>query len=277
MTRYKDTTIGLRSIEMLRTVPWVIFFLGTVACGDSDDNAGNNTVEDVGVVDTKQDTSLQDTATNDAANNNDTTHPEDSSQPDTVTDTIVSTDTAMDLVSEDTSDTIAVPDSGLTDTGTTDVAAPPDTDEELLNVPDTVGCEVELRIRLAGTVFLATQVGIPVPLTARLRNLTDTVKTVTVSDPCPNGVAMFSGLPQGYDYYQTCTAGACQGNLPPVVFTLQPKEELVIATTTINSPDDPCNQPLPKQTYDLLFSLPLTDAAQPNLCGPAIAAELTIE
>lgn len=259
---------------LCRLAAGIVLVCSLAACGDSDNDS-----QDLVAADTGQDVATSDiTPTQDTTGDGDTTPPDDLATPDTAPDSITTTDTvATDTVSDSVSDTAPNPDLGSGDTGNTDVTTTPDTDQELLNVPDVVGCEVELRIRVAGTVFLATQAGNPVPLTARLRNLTETVQTVTVSDPCPNGTALFSGLPEGYDYYQSCTAGACQGNLPPVVYTLQPKQELVIATATINAAEDPCNQPLPKQTYDLLFGLPLTDDPQPNLCGPAIAAELTIE
>ena len=48
-------------------------------------------------------------------------------------------------------------------------------------------------------------------VTARLKNVTSELIVVEMPDRCPQGPAVFSGLPEGYDYYHSCTKGACGG------------------------------------------------------------------
>jgi hypothetical protein len=110
-----------------------------------------------------------------------------------------------------------------------------------------------------------------VMLQARAKNLTATPLQLTLEDRCPGGEAQFSGLEsvqEYYDYYHTCTMGACMPG-PPRVIALPPGEVVDISSTQIDPDGEmPCGAPIPAATYQLSFTLPTEGAGNPTLCGP---------
>lgn len=113
----------------------------------------------------------------------------------------------------------------------------------------------------------------PVTLLARAKNLTQKPLELTLPDRCPGGEAHFAGLEPkegSYDYYHTCTMGACAGGRPPIVIALPPGGIVDISSTQID-PDGnrPCNDPIAAGTYELSFSVsPAEGSSNPVMCGP---------
>lgn len=93
---------------------------------------------------------------------------------------------------------------------------------------------------------------------------------VTLPDPCPNGAAVFRGLPEIYDYYGTCNAGPCLTTSPRTVpLTDAPT---VIAETSIDPRQGTCNGPLASGLYLISAELSLPNV---RLCTNR-AATLTV-
>ena len=93
---------------------------------------------------------------------------------------------------------------------------------------------------------------------------------VTLPDPCPNGAAVFRGLPETYDYYGTCNAGACPTTSPRnVPLTDAPT---VIAETSVDPRQGTCNAPLASGLYLISAELSLPNV---RLCTNR-AATLTV-
>lgn len=93
---------------------------------------------------------------------------------------------------------------------------------------------------------------------------------VTLPDPCPNGAAVFRGLPETYDYYGTCNAGPCLTTAPRTVpLTDAPT---VIAETSIDPRQGTCNGPLASGLYLISAELSLPNV---RLCTNR-AATLTV-
>jgi hypothetical protein len=134
---------------------------------------------------------------------------------------------------------------------------------------DPDSCQVLLVIEAEGA---KGQLGKPVTLQARAKNLTETPLELTLEDRCPGGPAFFAGLepPDGsYDYYRTCNKGVC-AERPPIVIALPPGELVDISSTQIDpAGKQPCNEPISPGRYELSFTLPLARGAKnPTTCGP---------
>lgn len=97
---------------------------------------------------------------------------------------------------------------------------------------------------------------------ALLRNLTKARLEIDTPDQCPRGPANFGGLPEGFDYYMSCTAGAC---LPRSAqhFSLAPGQSVQVAAIEIDPKQTSCNAPLAPGHYDLGFNL----QAKQGVCG----------
>jgi hypothetical protein len=70
-------------------------------------------------------------------------------------------------------------------------------------------------------------------LTITAENTTAQPVAFDLPDRCPNGLLDFEGLGPGYDYYGTCTKGACARIGSPRRIELAPRQRLTIAETTI--------------------------------------------
>jgi len=150
-------------------------------------------------------------------------------------------------------------------------------DTVIPDIPDAEGCQLELRTRINGTVFWQANEGDNIELQAHVRNLTNDDLPLTVKDFCPAGVAAFQGLPEGYDYYTTCAAGACP-DLPPQVFIIPANQTVIIAAPAINLSGGTCNDPVPPAlTYEINYSVTTFEHDNPNLCnGASFSASLTV-
>ena len=104
-------------------------------------------------------------------------------------------------------------------------------------------------------------------VTARLKNVTSDALVVEMPDRCPQGPAIFSGLPEGYDYYHSCTKGACGGRRAPIRHSIAAGQSLEIDAIEIDPAGAGCNRPLAPSDYSLGFSFqtPL------RVCGGANA------
>ena len=149
---------------------------------------------------------------------------------------------------------------------------------EIPEIPEAEGCQLELRTRINGTVFWQANEGDNVELQAHVKNLTDVPLPLTVVDACPNGVAAFQGLPEGYDYYGSCNAGACPPDLPPKVIIIEAGQTQIIETAAINLSGGTCNEPVPPAlAYEINYALTTFQHANPNLCnGASFSASLTV-
>ncbi|HKP64776.1 MAG TPA: hypothetical protein VJV78_48910 [Polyangiales bacterium] len=72
-----------------------------------------------------------------------------------------------------------------------------------------------------------------------------------VPDRCPAGPLDFDGLPDGYDYYQTCTAGACLGPRGQHTVQLRPRERYNFLTVQLSAAGGPCTPPLDRALYQI--------------------------
>jgi hypothetical protein len=95
-------------------------------------------------------------------------------------------------------------------------------------------------------------------VTARVKNLTSKAITFELPDRCPRGpVAFVGGLGPSYDYYGTCTMGACAGPRPPIRFTAPAGATIDLAQVEIASGRAACSEPLPSGRHTVGFSLPV--------------------
>jgi hypothetical protein len=138
--------------------------------------------------------------------------------------------------------------------------------------PSAVETSDECQVMLVLEADKAKLAG-PVTLLARAKNLTAKPLELTLADRCPGGEAYFSGLEPrdgSYDYYRTCTMGACAGGGPPMVIALPPGETVDISSTQIDpAGEGPCNRPIAAGTYELSFSVrPAEGSSNPVMCGP---------
>jgi len=70
-------------------------------------------------------------------------------------------------------------------------------------------------------------------------------------DRCPVGPIDFDGLPDGYDYYQTCNAGACLGPRGMHALELGARERRTLLTVQLSAAGGPCNDQLERALYQI--------------------------
>jgi len=114
-------------------------------------------------------------------------------------------------------------------------------------------CELELSTK-------AVRRGPVYEITAVARNKSAHHLTLELPDRCPQGAVVFAGLPGDYDYYRSCTKGACAGPRKPVRFELEPGEELELEAIDVDPGGANCTQPLPKKSYAVSFAVPFAGA-----------------
>lgn len=102
-------------------------------------------------------------------------------------------------------------------------------------------------------------------------NLTTRPLVLEVADRCPEGVVTFTGLPDGTDPYNACTAGACPADLPPRRFELAPGARVALADVLVPRGGGSCSPALPASIAALGFVPPLAPPDVPT-CGPAPVA-----
>ncbi len=91
-------------------------------------------------------------------------------------------------------------------------------------------------------------------------------------DRCPQGAAIFHGLPDGYDYYRSCTKGACMGGRPPIHHSIPAGQTIDVEAIEIDPVNANCNRPLEPGSYTLTFSF----ETSLKLCtGPSATFEVS--
>ncbi len=136
------------------------------------------------------------------------------------------------------------------------------------------GCALMVEVSVDGASSASASADAEVALAASVTNVVGRDVTFTVFEPCPDGLVTFGGLGDGYDYYGSCLAGACQGSGEPVSHTLAPGEAMDVSATLLTA-GDACNAPVDAGDYEIFGSLPLTDGPQPTVCERP--ATLTVE
>lgn len=140
----------------------------------------------------------------------------------------------------------------------------PTPDPEPETLPE---CLVMIEVALDGKGMLnVSDPEQPVEVTAHIHNVSGLALTFTVADPCPDGLVSFMGLPEGYDFYGSCQAGACATYGDPVTYTLAPEEVLEV-TTEVTPGGDVCNPALPADSYTVSARLPLVDEEEVMVCA----------
>jgi hypothetical protein len=113
--------------------------------------------------------------------------------------------------------------------------------------PDTTsasGCDVVLRAARAETR------GTAIDVTVVVENRGDRALELELANRCPLGVIDFTGLPEGYDYYDGCAKGACLEH-PPVRIGVARGETRELEALTIDTAGHGCNGPLAPGAYEL--------------------------
>ena len=272
-------------LKMTRHTPLLMTLAFVLSLGCSSSDGSSETGEDDGSEDAEE-TAGDDTADADTGD----TDTEDADTGDTETgetDTEDAETGETDAEDAETGETDAEDaETGETDAEDAETGGPDIEDAEtggepedtvIPDIPDAEGCQLELRTRINGTVFWQANEGDNIELQAHVRNLTNDDLPLTVKDFCPAGVAAFQGLPEGYDYYTTCAAGACP-DLPPQVFIIPANQTVIIAAPAINLSGGTCNDPVPPAlTYEINYSVTTFEHDNPNLCnGASFSASLTV-
>jgi hypothetical protein len=136
-----------------------------------------------------------------------------------------------------------------------------------------VECDVMVAITVDDASATTASADQDVTLTGTIENVSGRELTLTVANPCPDGLVTFDGLGDGYDYYGSCQAGDCLDSGEPVAYTLVPGETLV-ETVTIATGGDSCNAALSPQDYVIGGDLPLIAGDTANVC--TLRAQLDI-
>lgn len=112
---------------------------------------------------------------------------------------------------------------------------------------ERAGCQLETSttIKRRGDVY---------EVVAWLKNKTNQTLEVDMPDRCPQGAAVFQGLPDGYDYYRSCTKGACMGNRPPIHHSIPAGKAIDVEAIDIDPVNPNCNRPLAPGTYRPTFT-----------------------
>lgn len=110
-------------------------------------------------------------------------------------------------------------------------------------------CELELSTK-------AVRRGRVSDVTAYARNKSAKPIRLELPSRCPQGPVVFSGLSPEYDYYRSCTKGACGGPRTPVVFEIKPGEQIELEAVEIDPQGANCTAPLPPGTHAITFAVP---------------------
>ena len=112
---------------------------------------------------------------------------------------------------------------------------------------ERAGCQIETSttIKRRGDVY---------EVVAWLKNPTNKTLEVDMPDRCPQGAAIFRGLPDGYDYYRSCTKGACMGGRPPIHHSIPPGGSIDVEAIEIDPVHANCNRPLEPGRYTVTFA-----------------------
>ncbi len=141
--------------------------------------------------------------------------------------------------------------------------------EEFGVMPPPDWCEVQLVLTLDGAARVSVDRSSesPVLIGTTATNVTDQPVTITLSNACPSGHAVFDGLPDGFDVYETCLVDPVCDDWDSAQYELQPGESMDLEAELYVGGSD-CNDALPTGDYTLSFELALApDAEQPQFCN----------
>jgi hypothetical protein len=114
--------------------------------------------------------------------------------------------------------------------------------------PNPIAAETECALTLRATLARS---GADYDLEVVAENATDAPLSFSFPDRCPQGPVRFSGLGEEYDYYRSCTKGACMGPRSPVRFTLQPGESRTIESVQLSPGGGNCVAALAPGRYEI--------------------------
>ena len=145
---------------------------------------------------------------------------------------------------------------------------PPRAPPETALVPTNGGTErASCQLETATTIKRRGDV---YEVVAWLKNPTNKTLEVDMPDRCPQGAAIFQGLPDGYDYYRSCTKGACMGGRPPIHHSIPAGGSIDVEAIEIDPVNANCNRPLEPGRYAVSFAFETSLA----LCsGPSATFE----
>ena len=127
-------------------------------------------------------------------------------------------------------------------------------------------CDIMLELTANGESDATAGFDAAIDLAVNIENVSGIPQTFVVIDRCPDGLVVFDGLGEGFDYEGTCLAGDCLTYGESVEHTLAPEASLLVETAVVPWGDD-CNAPIAPGVYTISGSLPLTDDPQPMVCG----------
>jgi hypothetical protein len=119
----------------------------------------------------------------------------------------------------------------------------------------TVGCSAAQAAPASCDLVLATRITAKgrwqyaVQLTAE--NVSTRSVAFVLPDRCPAGPLDLEGLPDGYDYYQTCNAGACLGPRGVQTVQLAPREKRSLVSIVLSAAGNACNPQLDPGLYQV--------------------------
>jgi hypothetical protein len=108
-------------------------------------------------------------------------------------------------------------------------------------------------------------------LQAQIENVSKQSLSFVLMDRCPAGLLAFEGLPDDYDYYQTCNAGACVGASGAQTIQLAAGQRKLLASVALSVEGGTCNAPLEQALYRLRPRVP--DVTY-NVCVEGVLLDL---
>jgi len=110
-------------------------------------------------------------------------------------------------------------------------------------------CALELstKAKRRGRVF---------EVVAFARNKTQKPIRLELPSRCPQGPVVFTGLSPEYDYYRSCTKGACAGPRDPIAFEIAPGQQIELEMVEIDPQGAGCTAALPPGKHAITFAVP---------------------
>ncbi len=92
------------------------------------------------------------------------------------------------------------------------------------------------------------------------------------TERCPDDQAIFRGLPEGFDYYDTCADGICEDTGQPVALTIPANGELHLGTTVPlrfvgENPNNECSGLIPAGSYEIRYDLLANNSDTARVCN----------
>jgi hypothetical protein len=108
-------------------------------------------------------------------------------------------------------------------------------------------------------------------LQVSIENATARGLQFVLPDRCPTGPLDFEGLPDGYDYYQTCNAGACGGPRGMLNIQLAPRERRSLLNLQLSAAGTTCNEQLESALYNVV---PVAPSVSYRVCVESARLDL---